>query len=163
MMTIRISITLSLLVLLTACGGPGEEADVPEAQPAGATSADIGDYAVHFNTQLTDELPPEFARALNVVRSKNRAMLIVSILRESDGVPVAGDVAVETFNLTAQLKNVALRRVDEPGVQGSPAAIYYMGITPVANRETLKFYISVTPEGVEKASEVLFIRQFYTD
>lgn len=163
MMTIRILIALSLITLIAACGGPGEEVDVPEAQPAGATSVDIGDHVVHFNTQSTDKLPTEFARAYNVVRSKNRAMLIVSVLRESDGIPVAAEVSIETFNLTAQLKNVALRRIDEPGVQDAHDAIYYMGITPVANRETLKFYISVTPEGVNKASEVLFIRQFYTD
>ena len=90
-------------------------------------------------------------------------MLNISILRKSDGAAVPGQVGVQTFNLTAQLKNVTLRRIDEPGAQGAAGAIYYIGITPVANRETLKFYISVTPEGVEKASEVLFIRQFYTD
>ncbi len=163
MTTIRISIALSLLGLLAACGGPGEDAEIPEAQPAGATSADIGDYVVHFSAQSTDQLPPEIARAYNIVRSKNRAMLNVSILRASDGIAVPGDVTVQTFNLTAQLKNVTLRRIDEPGVQDAPGAIYYVGVTPVANRETLKFYISVTPEGVEKASEVLFIRQFYTD
>ena len=163
MTTIRISIALSLLGLFAACGGPGEDAEIPEAQPAGATSADIGDYVVHFSAQSTDQLPPEIARAYNIVRSKKRAMLTVSILRASDGIAVPGDVTVQTFNLTAQLKNVTLRRIDEPGVQDAPGAIYYIGVTPVANRETLKFYISVTPEGVEKASEVLFIRQFYTD
>ena len=163
MTTIRISLALSLLGLFAACGGPGEDAEIPEAQPAGATSADIGDYVVHFSAQSTDQLPPEIARAYNIVRSKNRAMLNVSILRASDGIAVPGDVTVQTFNLTAQLKNVTLRRIDEPGVQDAPGAIYYIGVTPVANRETLKFYISVTPEGVEKASEVLFIRQFYTD
>ncbi len=163
MTTIRILIALSLLGSFAACGGPGEDAEIPEAQPAGATSAEIGDYVVHFSAQSTDQLPPEIARAYNIVRSKNRAMLNVSILRGSDGIAVPGDVTVQTFNLTAQLKNVTLRRIDEPGVQDAPGAIYYIGVTPVANRETLKFYISVTPEGVEKASEVLFIRQFYTD
>ena len=163
MTTIKILIALSLLGSFAACGGPGEDAEIPEAQPAGATSAEIGDYVVHFSAQSTDQLPPEIARAYNIVRSKNRAMLNVSILRASDGIAVPGDVTVQTFNLTAQLKNVTLRRIDEPGVQDAPGAIYYIGVTPVANRETLKFYISVAPEGVEKASEVLFIRQFYTD
>lgn len=163
MMTIRILIALSLLGLIAACGGPGENAEVPEAQPAGATSADIGDFVVHFSAQSTDQLPPEIARTYNIVRSKNRAMLNISILRESDGIAVPGQVSVKTFNLTAQLKNVTLRRIDEPGAQDAAGAIYYIGVTPVANRETLKFYISITPEGAEKASEVLFIRQFYTD
>ena len=33
----RILITVSVLSLLSACGGPGDNAEVPEAQPAGAT------------------------------------------------------------------------------------------------------------------------------
>ncbi len=152
--------SVSLLTLLAACGGPGDSATVPEAQPAGATSADIGDYVVHFSAQSTDQLPPEVARAYQIVRSKSRAMLNVSIIRKSDNTSVAGTVAVKTVNLTGQLKNVTMRKIEEPG---EPAAIYYIGVTPVANRETLVFDITVTPEGENVPSEVRFRRQFYTD
>jgi hypothetical protein len=148
---------LSFLGLLSACGGPGESSDVPEAQPAGATSADIGDHVVHFSAQSTDQLPPEVARAYNIVRSKNRAMLNVSVLREADNNAVAADVSVKTVNLTGQLKNVAMRRIDEQ------EAIYYIGEVAVANRETLIFDISVTPEGVDRSSVVRFKREFFTD
>ena len=156
-MTRRVLIALSFLGLLSACGGPGESFDVPEAQPAGATNADIGDHVVHFSAQSTDQLPPEVARAYNIVRSKNRAMLNVSVLREADDTPVAADISVKTVNLTGQLKNVAMRRIDEQD------AIYYIGEVPVANRETLIFDITVTPEGVGRPYEVRFKRQFYTD
>ena len=150
-------ITLSFIGLLSACGGPGESADVPEAQPAGSTSAEIGDHVVHFSAQSTDQLPPEVARTYNIVRSKNRAMLNVSVLHAPDNTAVPADVSVKTVNLTGQLKNVTMRRVDEQN------AIYYIGEVPVANRETLIFDISVTPEGVEIVSEVRFKRQFFTD
>lgn len=156
----RTLISFSLLALLSACGGPGDSAAVPEAQPAGATSADIGDYVVHFNTQSTDQLPPAVARAYNIVRSKNRAMLNVSIIRKSDRVPVGGEVSVKTVNLTGQLKSVTMRKIEEPG---DVVAIYYIGVTPVANRETLVFDIKVTPEGADSSSDVRFKRQFYTD
>lgn len=156
----RTLISFSLPALLAACGGPGDNATVPEAQPAEATSADIGEYVVHFSAQSTDQLPPEVARAYNIVRSKNRAMLNVSIIRESDGMPVAGAVTVKTVNLTGQLKNVTMRKIEEPG---DVIAIYYIGETPVANRETLVFDISVMPEGEDRAFEVRFKRQFYTD
>lgn len=155
-----ILITISSLGLLAACGGPGEDATIPPAQPAGSTSSDIGEHVVHFSAQSTDQLPPEIASAYNIARSKNRAMLNVSIVRESDGISVPGVVTVRTVNLTGQLKNVPMRRIDEPG---EPPAIYYIGTTPVANRETLNFDISVTPEGVAQASQVRFQRQFYTD
>ena len=157
MRIIKVLIALSLLGLVAACGGTGESADVPEAQPAGATSADIGDYVVHFSAQSTDQLPPEVARAYNIVRSKNRAMLNVSVLRKSDSRPVSASVTVKTVNLTGQLKNITLRQIDEQ------EAIYYIGEVPVANRETLIFDISVMPEGVDTASDVRFKRQFFTD
>ncbi len=153
-------ITLSTFGLLAACGGPGDDATVPQAQPAHSTSKDIGDWIVHFNAQSTDQLPPEVANAYNIARSKNRAMLNVSIIREADGISIPGAVSVRTVNLTGQLKNVPMRRIDEPG---EPPAIYYIGTTPVANRETLNFDITVTPEGAEQASQVRFQRQFYTD
>jgi hypothetical protein len=130
---------------------------VPDAQPAGATNADIGDHVVHFSAQSTDQLTPEVARAYNIVRSKNRAMLNVSVLREADDKPVAADISVKTVNLTGQLKNIAMRRIDEQD------AIYYIGEVAVANRETLIFDITVTPDGVAGSSEVRFKRQFYTD
>lgn len=143
--------------LMSACGGPGKSADVPDAQPAGATSVDIGEYVVHFSAQSTDQLPPEVARAYDIVRSKNRAMLNVSVLRESDNSPVPAVVTVKTVNLTGQLKNITMRQIDEQ------EAIYYIGEVAVANRETLVFDISITPEGVNTASDVRFKRQFFTD
>lgn len=150
-------LALSLLGLVAACGGPNENAEVPEAEPAGASSAEIGDHVVHFSAQTTDQLPPEVARAYNIVRSPNRAMLNVSVLRSADNTPVHASVAVKTVNLTGQLKNVTMREITEQN------AIYYIGETPVANRETLIFDITVQPEGVDMPSDVRFKRQFYTD
>jgi hypothetical protein len=160
MTLVRTLVSFSLLGLLVACGGPGDSASVPQAQPAENTSADIGGYVVHFSAQTTDQLPPEIARAYNILRSKNRAMLNVSIIRKSDGQPVEAAVNVKTVNLTGQLKNVTMRKIEEPG---ESIAIYYIGETPVANRETLVFDISVTPEGESSSSDVRFKREFYTD
>jgi len=147
----------SYLSLIAACGGPGTDATVPQAEPAAASSVDIGDHIVHFSALSTDQLPPEVARAYNIVRSKNRAMLNVSVLQEGSNTPVTADVSVQTVNLTGQLKNVTMRKIQEQ------EAIYYIGETPVANRETLIFDISVTPEGVDNSSDIRFKRQFYTN
>ena len=157
MMGKNIFIVMALLGLLSACGGPGESVDVPDALPAAASFADIGDHVVHFSAQSTDQLPPEVARAYNIVRSKNRAMLNVSVLRTADNSAVKAIVTVKAVNLTGQLKNVSMRELVEQG------AIYYIGDLPVANRETLNFDISITPDGIDTPSMVRFQRQFYTD
>ena len=153
----KILIALSLLGLVSACGGPGESSTIPEAQPASASNLDIGDHVIHYSAQLTDQLPPESARAYDIVRSKTRAMLSVSVLDKTTKTPVAATVTVKTVNLTGQLKNFTMRQINEQD------AIYYIGTLPVANRETLIFDISVTPDGVEKSSDIRFKRQFFTD
>ena len=81
----------------------------------------------------------------------------MSVLEEGTNTPVTADVSVKTVNLTGQLKNVTMRKIEEQ------EAIYYIGETPVANQETLIFDISVRPEGVETASDVRFKRQFYSN
>jgi hypothetical protein len=153
----NIAIVLSLFGLLTACGGGGNETTVPKAQPVEATFADIGSHIVHFSAQSTNLLPKEVARAYDIIRSKNRAMLNVSIIEKGSNKAATAVVTVRTVNLTGQLKNVVMvKRVEQE-------AIYYIGVTPVANRETLIFDISVKPEGEEKVSRVRFKRQFYSD
>ena len=147
---------LPVLFTLAACGGGGEQS-VPEAQAAGESFADIGDHVVHFSALSTDQIPPEVARAYNIVRSKNRAMLNVSVLQEADNKAVEADVTVKTVNLTGQLKNVVMRKIVEQD------AIYYIGETAVANRETLVFDVSVVPEGAKEPSQLRFQRQFYSD
>lgn len=145
------------MALLAACGGPEDDATVPQAEPAENSFVDIGSHIVHFSAQSTDHLPPEVARAYNIVRSKNRAMLNVSVIEKGTEKPVTAEITVNTVNLTGQLKNVIMRMIREQ------EAIYYIGETPVANQETLIFDISVKPEGAAEASEVRFKRQFYTD
>jgi hypothetical protein len=156
-MSKKILIAVSFIGMLAACGGPGDSADIPEAEPAGSSNTDIGEHIVHFSAQSTDQLPPEVARAYNIVRSKNRAMLNVTVLSKADNAPVTADVNVKTVNLTGQLKNVTMRQIDEQN------AVYYIGEVAVANRETLIFDISVQPEGSERYFDVRFKRQFFTD
>ena len=160
MQSMRITTTisaLSCLSVLVACGGPTTDATAPLAEPAGATWVDIGDHSVHFSAQSTDQLPPEVARAYNFVRSKNRAMLTVSVLEEGTNKAVTAEITVKTVNLTGQLKNVTMRTITEQD------SIYYIGETPVSNREILIFDISITPQGVDKVADVRFRRQFFTN
>lgn len=151
------ALTLPLLLLLGGCGGPGPDATIPQAQPAGASSIDIGDHVVHFSAMTTDNLPREVALAYNIQRSRSVAMLNVAVVEKGTEKPVHATVEVTVRNLAAQIKNVVIREIVEQ------EAIYYIGDTSITNRETLIFDMSVTPEGVSEAAEVSFTRQFYTN
>lgn len=155
----RISIGSAALAawLLGGCGGPGADATVPVAERAEASSIDIGDHVVHFSAQLTEQLPPEIAQTYNIVRSKNRAMLNVSVISEQSGTSVPATVSVKTVNLTGQLKNINMRKIQEQ------EAIYYIGETQISNRETLVFDIRVLPDGESDPADLRFKRDFYTD
>lgn len=157
MKTCKYLVALSTLALLVACGGSDQEATVPQAQPAEASYVEIGDHVVHFSAQLTNQLPLNVAQAYNIERNPNRAMLNVSVLEAGTNKAVTADIVVKTVNLTGQLKDVTMRRINEQ------EAIYYIGETDVRNQEVLVFDISIQPDGVDNASNVRFKRQFYTE
>jgi hypothetical protein len=133
---------------------------VPTAEEAHITSRTFGEYELHFNAISTDQLQPDVARVYNIARSKNRAMLTVSILKSTgdlSGKPVAGTVNGSAVNLTGQIKDLTLRQIQEGD------AIYYIGDIAVANGETLVFDIEATPENEMKKMSLRFSRQFFAD
>lgn len=149
---------LAFGLLVAGCGAPAEETrTVPQAQPAEENSAELAKHVVHFNAQSTDQLTAEIARVYGIQRSKNRAMLNVSVIDKETNLAVAAQVDVKVTNLTGQLKNVSLRVVEEGG------AMYYIGELPVANAETLIFDLTVTPQGSDESSTVRFKRQFFSN
>lgn len=145
---------------LAGCGG-GEDIETfesgPAAVPLDATSKDFGDYVVHFNALTTDQLTQEVAKQYGIVRSPNRALLNVSIIRKQEGTTgksVPGSVSASATNLTGQLKNLQIREVKSGG------AVYYIGDVAIADRETLVFSIDVTPMNETSRFSVRFSRNF---
>ncbi|MEM6511410.1 MAG: DUF4426 domain-containing protein [Pseudomonadota bacterium] len=156
-MNIQRYLIAMLTLTLAACGGGSGQSDIPPAQPAAASNVTIGQHVIHFSAINTDELPLDVAQAYDIVRSKNRAMLNLSIVTADGGQPVEADIDIRTANLTGQSKDLSLRQINEQ------EAIYYIGVLTVANRETLIFDISVRPPGDTNTHKVRFQRQFYTD
>jgi hypothetical protein len=155
---------VAVAVCLAACGkGPGGSSSgspAPTAETDNVSSKDFGDYEVHFNAISTDRLSPEIAKNYNIVRSKNRAMLNISIIKKvagTPGVPVPGTVAVQVANLNGQIKDFTLREIKEA------EAVYYIADIPVSNGEQLVFTVDVTPANETNRYSVKFNRQFYGD
>lgn len=117
-------------------------------------------YTVHYNAINTQILNPTVASGYNIKRSKNRALLNISVLEDQMGTtvkPVKAIVTATSVNLTSQLREIKIRELEDAG------AIYYIGEIPIRNAETLNFEVQVQPEGSEETYTVKFSQQFFTD
>lgn len=120
----------------------------------------FGDYTVHYSAFSTDILTPEVAKAYRISRSKNRALLNISVLKKlmgTTGQPVRAQVKATATNLSAQLRELDVRELEEHG------AVYYIAQTTVANEETLRYDVSIQPEGESAAFSFSFEQQFFTE
>ena len=130
--------------------------------PAAAQQArQFDDYTVHYTALNSSLIAPEVAKVYGIQRSGSRALLNVSVLKNTGGeLPVAvhADVPATGRNLTGQIRSIDMREIVEGG-----EAIYYIGEMTVRNMETFDFTIEVTPEGMSTPFEVKFRQQFFTE
>jgi hypothetical protein len=161
---LRLLPVFGALLLLSACDQPGKPVAAEENEvavmPGTESAKDFGDYVVHFNALKTDQLTPEIAHQYGIVRSKNRAMLNVSIIKKAEGTlgpGVTGSVSASAINLTGQLKVMSMREIKEG------TAVYYIGETPITDGETLIFTVDVTPINEASRFTLRFKKQFFED
>jgi len=123
-------------------------------------SVKFGEYTVHYSAFTTDILTPSIARSYRITRSKNRALLNISILKKvmgTTGKPVKAKVEATATNLSKQLRQLDVRELTEPG------AIYYLAETTVNNGETIEYTLNITPEEEDSPYTFSFQQQFVTD
>ncbi len=125
-----------------------------------ATWADdkqFGDYTIHYNTFKSDFLDAAMARAYGITRSKNRAVLNITITKKGkDGLPqpVEADVKAKANNVYQQAKSIQLREVKDAD------SVYYIAEFPVANEEVVNFEVSASKDG-KPIGSVHFQHQFF--
>ncbi len=123
-------------------------------------SKSFGDYTVHFSAFTTNILAPAVARGYHITRSKNRALLNISILKKLMGTPgtsVKARIKATATNLNSQLRELDVREINEHG------SIYYIAETTVNNEETLRYTLTITPEGGTETYTFSFQQQFFTE
>jgi len=161
----RICLVVLTAFMLGACG-PRSDSPVqapltdalPPAEAEAVASRDFGDYVLHFNAISTDQLMPEIAKTYDIVRSRNRALLNVSIVKKVPGAlgqPVAGSVTALVANDTGQIKDASIREIREGD------AVYYIADFPVSDAETVVFTVDATPVNETNRLSVRFTRTFY--
>lgn len=160
----KLAFLLIPMILLCACdqqsaSNPSNSYRITYAE--NIHDMEIGNYIIHINALTTEQLPTEVARSYNISRSKNRAMVNVSVReKQADGeIPITALVNVIAKNLSSQLKSVKLREIKET----DPVAVYYIGELLVSNEETITFELDVTPTGTTKAILLSYTQQFFTN
>ncbi|MCK7594372.1 DUF4426 domain-containing protein [Pseudomarimonas salicorniae] len=114
-------------------------------------------YTVYYSAIPTLDLTPEVARGYAITRSEQRALLNISIRRDTE----AGNVAVRAAisgsvqNDAGQAQRVTVREIREGD------AIYYLAEPRMRPGDTLRFDLVVTPEGSTQPISVRFSRPFF--
>jgi hypothetical protein len=119
------------------------------------------DYTIHYNALNSSLISPEVAKVYGIRRSDSRALINISVLKNSENqlpTAVKATVTASGRNLTGQIRKIGMREIDE-----GDDAIYYIGELSVRNMETFDFTVMVTPEGQNKPFNVKFRQQFYTE
>ena len=126
------------------------------AAPATKT---FGDYTVHLNAFNSDTLQPSMAKAYKIIRSKNRGLLTISVVKKSlseSPKPVKAKIRAKATNLTGQLKDIQIREIIDGG------AVYYISEFHVADKEVLDFTVYFTPNNNSGSYTVELRQQFFT-
>jgi uncharacterized protein DUF4426 len=160
---VTLTFLLMPLIFLGACEQQSTGSQSNSNRTAYETNVhdkEFGNYIIHINALTTDQLPTEVARGYKISRSKNRAMMNISVREKqaSGEQPVTATVNVIAKNLSNQQKNVEIREIKET----DPVAIYYIGELPVSNEETITFELDVIPAGATEALLLSYSQQFFT-
>ncbi len=121
----------------------------------------FGDYSIHYNALSSSLISPEVAKVYGIRRSDSRALINISVLKNSENqlpMAVKAKVTASGRNLTGQTRKIEMREIDE-----GDDAIYYIGELSVRNMEAFDFTVMVTPEGQSRPFNVKFRQQFYTE
>ena len=146
------NVLLKSLILFTAL--TSSSAFAQQAQ-------EFGDFTIHYNALRSSMITPEVAKAYGISRSDSRALINISVLKNTENQTtnaVKASVTTSGRNLTGQTRKVEMREINE-----GDGAIYYIGELSVRNMETFDFTVLVTPEGQSKPYELKFRQQFYTE
>jgi hypothetical protein len=120
---------------------------------------DIGDAVIHYNVVTTYFFDPNIAKLYGIKRSKNRALLTVTVLKKNMGLaalPVKAKIDATAVNLSNQITHLDLREITDEG------AIYYIAEFPVSNKEIFDITMKVVPEG-DTEQTISFRQQFFAD
>jgi uncharacterized membrane protein len=124
------------------------------------TSQKFGEYTVHYNVFNSKSIPAEVAKVYQLTRSKDLALVNISLTKTEHGVTSLGlpaKISVKAINLMQQVKELEFKEIKEP------QATYYLAPLRYTNEEDIRFEVSVLPESESKPLTVSFTRRLFTE
>ncbi len=168
---LRCVLTVSLVVLLSACNGSGPTtagattpaADAKVATPAQSeATARIGDITIRASAVQTSMLAPGVAQQYGITRDAKTVLLVVAIRKGAgfDAFALPATVTASVTDLRGSRHDLAMRELHSGDPEAGTDLVDYVGTVQTSLPDTLRFDIRVQPEGVEAAALQL-TRDFY--
>ncbi len=119
-------------------------------------SKEYAEHIVYVNAFPTDSLPSEMTKQYGLKRSKNYALVNVSVMEKGTGTPVGvkSKVTGVLKNLMGQSQKLEFREIQEG------QAVYYIAQVGVQSREVVNFLIEIKPESNQETYEIKFSKKF---
>lgn len=124
------------------------------------SSQKFGDVTVHFSVFNSTFLTPEVARAYNLTRAENRALINISVTKTTNGQTSLGLPARVTgtaTNLIQQQRALEFKTIDEGD------ATYYLADLRHTNEEVINFEIEVQTDSDATPRTVRFTRKLHVE
>jgi len=106
----------------------------------------VDGYIVHYNAFASDFLSPDIANAYGITRSRNVALLNITVLRE--------DESGTRTSVDASIKATATNLSTDAG------AIYHIAEFKIINQETINFSI-IAHDQEKQITSIEFTQQFF--
>lgn len=115
----------------------------------------LGDWDVHYIAFNSTFLTPQVAKAANLSRNKNNAIINISVLDSQTQQAQQVQIGGIARNLLGQQRDLVFREVKDG------EAIYYIAVMPFRNEEQLRFSLDLR-QGT-KRQQLNFEQKLYTE
>ncbi len=117
---------------------------------------ELGQWQVHHIAFPSTFIQAKTAKALDLKRRKDVALINISVLNKQDKKPLKAILTGTAKNLLGQLKELEFIEVDEGD------AVYYLAQISYSNEEVWRFKVDIkTPDG--QTQTLKFKQKFYVD
>ena len=115
----------------------------------------LGDWDIHYIAFNSTFLSPEVARAANLSRNKNNAIINISVLDTQTQQAQAVIISGIARNLLGQQRSLTFREIKDG------AAIYYIAVMPFRNEEQFRFSLDIRQGNTRQ--QLNFEQKLYTE